>query len=43
MPKAPQRAASGVRGMVRCCSGHAPLSMQGKARKDHRPAFRLKL
>jgi site-specific DNA recombinase len=23
-------------GMVRCCSGHAPLSMQGKARKDHR-------
>ena len=23
-------------GMVKCCSGHAPLSMQGKARKDHR-------
>ena len=22
-------------GMVRCCSGHGPLSMQGKARKGH--------
>jgi len=22
-------------GMVRCCAGHAPLSMQGKARKGH--------
>ena len=23
-------------GMVRCCAGHQPLSMQGKARKGHR-------
>jgi hypothetical protein len=28
--------------MVRCCAGHQPLSMQGKARKGHHLRLRLR-